>query len=57
MNARPTRSRALRAALLIVGLALTAVGCGGGGGGGGDAEAGADSSEWDTMSYDEGTWG
>ncbi|MCA8960975.1 MAG: hypothetical protein KDC38_10705 [Planctomycetes bacterium] len=49
--------RHLRLVLLLVGLAATLVGCGGGGGGGGGANVDPNSSEWDSMAFDQGTWG
>ncbi len=47
----------LRFAIALVALSVGLVGCGGGGGGGGGADVDPNSSEWDSMAYDEGSWG
>lgn len=53
--------RGFTKALLVLAIgALPAAGCGGGGGGGGndqEVQVRVESSEWDVMSWDDGTWG
>jgi hypothetical protein len=48
--------RYVRVALLI-GAALLLGSCGGGGGGGGGSNSTAPSNSWDSMVWDQGSWG